>query len=85
MRKLLLKTYQKKYLIKLKAMRNYQSLEEIELDLKRLNLERQIAIEELKLTKYNLEEHLKPINLVGNFLKFASKYGLLILIKRFFK
>lgn len=66
-------------------MRNYQSLEEIELDLKRLNLERQIAIEELKLTKYNLEEHLKPINLVGNFLKFASKYGLLIRIKRFFK
>ena len=66
-------------------MRTYESLEQIELDLRKLNLERHIALEELKLTKHNFKENLKPFNMVGSFLKFASKYGILFLIKKIIK
>lgn len=66
-------------------MKAYKSLKEIELDLKKLSLERQIAIEEIKLAKNEFENSFKPINLFGGFLRMASKYGLLILIKKIFK
>lgn len=66
-------------------MKTYESLKEIELDLKKINLERQIAIEELKIAKHELENGFKPINLFGSFLKMASKYGFLLLFKRLFK
>jgi len=66
-------------------MEKYKSFKDIRVDLRRLQLERQIAVEELKLVKSDFEDSLKPINLFGSFLKFASKYGLLIALKKIFK
>jgi len=66
-------------------MKVYQSFEEIDEDLKRHNLKRQIAIEELKLTKNQLGEDLALLNWLDTFFKLFYKYGLLILIKRLFR
>lgn len=66
-------------------MKTYESLKEIEIDLKKIDLERQIALEELKLSKHDFEQHFKPFNILRSVLKFASKYGILILIKKIFK
>lgn len=66
-------------------MKVYQSFEEIDEDLKRLNLKRQIAVEELKLTKNQIGEDLAPLNWVDTFIKLFYKYGIWILIKRLFR
>jgi len=66
-------------------MKKYKNFDEIQLDLKRLDLERQIAIEELKGKKYGLEDYTKPLPWVKSILKFVSKYGLLMLAKKVLK
>lgn len=66
-------------------MKTYSSYTEIEKDLQMLQLERQIAVEELKAIKNGYEEKLKPINIALNVLKFTSKYGLLLYVKDLFK
>ncbi|AUC83863.1 hypothetical protein CW731_00535 [Polaribacter sp. ALD11] len=66
-------------------MKTYQSFEEIDLDLKQLSLERQIALEQLKIVKNDFEESLKPISILSNTFKFVSKYGALMFIKKIFK
>ncbi|MBV7267851.1 DUF6327 family protein [Winogradskyella luteola] len=63
-------------------MKTYSTFEDIENDLKRLKLERDIAWEELKLVKNEYKEDLKPINWVGSALKLTGKYGLIALIRR---
>lgn len=67
-------------------MKQYQSFEDIETDLKRLNLERKIALEEMKLLRVEFQDNLKPSNWVVNtILSVAGKYGFYKLIKRFLK
>lgn len=66
-------------------MKTYTSYLELEKDLTMLQLEREIAVEELKAIKNGYEEKLKPINIALNVLKFTSKYGLLLYLKDFFK
>jgi hypothetical protein len=66
-------------------MKAYQSFEEIDRDLKRLSLEKQIALEELKMVKNDFEESLRPISILSDAFKFFSKYGALIFIKKIFK
>ena len=66
-------------------MKTYQSFKEIEKDLKRVSLERQIALEELKIVKNDFEESLKPISLLSDAFKVLSKYGALMFIKKIFK
>ena len=66
-------------------MKTYQSFKEIEKDLKRVSLERQIALEELKIVKNDFEESLKPISLLSDALKVLSKYGALMFFKKIFK
>jgi hypothetical protein len=63
----------------------YRNFEEIEADLKRLNLERKIAWEELKLVKNDLKEDLQPYNWIQSVIKTAGKYGAFILVKKLFK
>lgn len=63
----------------------YQDFDEIENDLKKLYLEKEIAKTELKIAKYELEEFLKPMNWIITILKSLSKYGVLFIIKRVFK
>jgi hypothetical protein len=66
-------------------MSAYESFEQIETDLKRLSLEKQIGLEELKLVKSDFQDSLKPLNILAGIAKFASKYGALVLLKKIFK
>lgn len=66
-------------------MKSYKTFNEIELDLKRLYLEKEIAFEELKIVKQDFEDYLKPVTWVNSILKTISKYGVLYLIKKMFK
>ena len=50
-------------------MKVYQSFEEIDQELKRLNLERKITLEELKLTHNQIKEDLTPLNWVETIFK----------------
>lgn len=66
-------------------MKTYTSFDEIASDLRKLELEREIAKEELKILKYDFEKHLEPMNWVSSIFKFISKYGAILLLKRIFK
>ena len=66
-------------------MRIYNSFEEINTELKRLNLERQIAIEELKLTKNHIKDDFGPLNWVNTLLQVFKKYGFYFLLKKLFR
>ena len=66
-------------------MKEYQSFEEIDQDLKRIQLERQIAVEELKLTQNQIKDALAPLNWIETLVKMFYKYGFSVLIIRLFK
>tara|TARA_R110001592_G_scaffold58446_4_gene177032 strand:+ start:507 stop:710 length:204 start_codon:yes stop_codon:yes gene_type:complete len=66
-------------------IKTYQSFDEIDRDLKRLSLERQIAIEELKMVKSDFEKALRPISILNSVFGFVRKYGILLLIKKMFR
>ncbi|WP_340201858.1 DUF6327 family protein [Ascidiimonas sp. W6] len=66
-------------------MRKYNSFEEIERDLKKLDLERQIAKEQMISLKYHFQESLSPYNWILTTLEAVKKYGIFFLIKRMFK
>ncbi|MBJ7880837.1 DUF6327 family protein [Gelidibacter salicanalis] len=66
-------------------MKTYQSFDEIEYDLNKLKLERQIAWEELKGVKNEFQEDMKPLNWVSTGVNFAGKYGLFLLLKKLFR
>jgi len=63
-------------------MKEYNTFDDIDTDLKRLNLERKIAWEELKLVQGKVEEDLKPVHLIVNVLKVAIKVGVFKLLKK---
>lgn len=65
--------------------KQYNSLEDIKLDLLTLNLQRKIHMEELKLTRHQLKEDLSPMNWIGTLLKGIKKYGALMLLKKIIK
>lgn len=66
-------------------MKTYRNFKEIEIDLKQLSLEKQIALEELKIVKNDFEESLKPMNIISNILTGFGKVGTLMFIKKLFK
>ncbi|MBU2919891.1 hypothetical protein KO504_00930 [Winogradskyella psychrotolerans] len=63
-------------------MKTYATFEEIDNDLKRFKLERDIAWEELKLTKGEFKEDLQPLNWVSTALKLTRKYSFIALIRK---
>lgn len=63
----------------------YNNFDEIEFDLQRLNLERQIAMEELKGLKQEVKEDLNPYNWLSTAISLIKKYGILYLIKKILK
>ncbi|MBT8181483.1 MAG: hypothetical protein KJO53_07835 [Eudoraea sp.] len=65
-------------------MKQYNSLKEINHDLKRLSLERQIAWEEMKGLKEDFKESIQPHNLFAPILSWAKQYGILYLIRLLF-
>ncbi|GAA0715417.1 DUF6327 family protein [Aquimarina litoralis] len=65
--------------------KEYTSFSEIQKDLKVLNLQRQICIEEMKVTKDQLKQDLLPNQWVSTILSAVKKYGILYLIRKIFK
>ncbi|WP_405569911.1 DUF6327 family protein [Winogradskyella sp. Asnod2-B02-A] len=63
-------------------MKTYTTFEEIDNDLKRYKLERDIAWEELKLTKSEFKEDLQPLNWLSTALKLTGKYSFIALIRK---
>lgn len=63
----------------------YSNIEEIEYDLERLSLERQIAYEKLKIVKDDYVDYFKPLYWMRSGLKFAGKYGIFVLLKKLIK
>ncbi|SFN74117.1 hypothetical protein SAMN04487989_103136 [Bizionia echini] len=63
---------------------NYTNFNDIEADLKLLNLERKIAWEELKLLKTELKDDFRPYNWIEPIIKGASKYGVFVLFRKLF-
>ncbi len=63
-------------------MKVYNDIDSVERDLKILNLERQIAWEEIKAVKEEYKEDFRPYNWIQTGLKVASKYGAMLLLKR---
>ncbi|WP_179319550.1 DUF6327 family protein [Winogradskyella helgolandensis] len=63
-------------------MEPYTTFEDIDNDLKRFKLERDIAWEELKLTKNEFKEDLEPLNWVSSALKLTGKYSFIALIRK---
>lgn len=63
----------------------YKNFNEIEYNLKRLKLERQIALEELKGLKQDVQEDLSPYNWVSTAFSAAKKFGMLYLMRKVVK
>ena len=66
-------------------MKTYHSFKDIDLDLKRLKLERQIGVQQLIGLKGDLSESMKPKHWIGTAVSFGWKYGLFVLVKKLFK
>jgi hypothetical protein len=66
-------------------MKTYKNFESIERDLKILNLERQIALEEIKHLKQDYKDCLKLPNWMQSGMDIISKISTLILIKKAIK
>ena len=66
-------------------MKTYQSFDEIELELKQLELQRKITFEELKLLKNDLKDDLQPYQWLQTGFKYAGKFGMIYFIKKIFK
>ena len=66
-------------------MKVYEDLESLDKELHILNLERQIAWEEIKSVKEEYKEDLKPLRWIQSVLKFASKVGAMVLVKKIIK
>lgn len=63
-------------------MNRYNSVEDINKDLKRLSLERQIAWEEMKGLRHEVKEDLSPYNWLSTVISSVKKYGILYLIRK---
>ncbi|WP_396636840.1 hypothetical protein [Maribacter sp. R77961] len=60
----------------------YTNFDQVEYDLKRLNLEREIALEEIKGLKQDVKEDLSPYSWMSTILSSVKKYGMLYLIRK---
>lgn len=66
-------------------MRTYNSFDEIDFELKKLNLERKIAWEEIKQSGNKVQDDLASYNWVLPILGGVRKFGIYFLLKKIFK
>lgn len=66
-------------------MKIYNNLQQVEDELKILDLERQIAWEEIKHVKEEYKDDFRPYNWIQSGLKLASKLGAAVLLKKIIK
>jgi hypothetical protein len=69
----------------MEAVKTYKNAESIERNLKILDLERKIALEEIKLLKEDYKEDLQPIHWLYSGLKYAGKFAGALIIKKILK
>ncbi|MEO8934188.1 MAG: hypothetical protein ABI295_07755 [Xanthomarina sp.] len=62
---------------------SYTNFDQIENDLKLLDLQRKVAWEELKMMKTEFKEDFKPFNWVESLIKGAGKYGVFMIFRKF--
>lgn len=65
--------------------KSYNSLKEIQSELQVLQLQRDIQLEELKLTRHQLKDDLSPANWISTIFNGVKKYGVLMLLRKFMK
>ncbi|TYB77500.1 hypothetical protein ES677_00115 [Bizionia gelidisalsuginis] len=66
-------------------MKTYKTLDDIEFDLKRLTLERNIALEEIKVSKGEFVESLQPAEWMRTGFKLIGKVGVMMFVKKIFR
>ena len=66
-------------------MKTYNSFDEIGIELKRLNLERKIAWEEIKQSGNKVQEDLTPYNWIMPIIGGVKKFGIFFLLKKLFR
>ena len=64
---------------------SYNSFDEIKKELKKLNLQRQIAFEEIKGLKYDVQDDFSSQNWLQTALGAIKKFGMLYLIRKVFR
>jgi hypothetical protein len=69
----------------MKTTKTYKDTATVERDLKILDLERKIALEEIKLLKEDYREDLQPLNWVHSGLKYAGKFAGMMILKKILK
>lgn len=62
----------------------YNNIDEVNYNLERLDLERQIAFEKLKLVKEDYKDAFSTSNLIEAGVKYAGFYGIILLVRRLF-
>lgn len=67
------------------VMNKFDSFEELELELKRTRLKRNIAKERLKATKLGVQSDIASINWLQKGLDGIKKYGSILLLRKLFK
>ncbi|MBQ0767963.1 MAG: hypothetical protein KBT58_01630 [Bizionia sp.] len=66
-------------------MKTYKTLDDIDFDLKRLTLERNIALEEIKGAKGEFIESLQPAQWMQTGAKILGKVGVMMFVKKLFR
>lgn len=66
-------------------MKHYKTEQQIKQDLRRLQLEKEIAWEELKTLKDDFKESLQPYQWMQTGLKLFSKFGVMMLVRKIIK
>lgn len=66
-------------------MKHYKTEQQIKQDLRRLQLEKEIAWEELKTLKGDFKESLQPYQWMQTGLKLFSKFGVMMLVRKIIK
>ena len=66
-------------------MKHYKTEQQIKQELRRLQLEKEIAWEELKTLKGDFKESLQPYQWMQTGLKIFSKFGVMMLVRKIIK
>lgn len=67
------------------GMNQFNSFKELEMELRRISLKREIAKEKLKGSKLEIQSELDSINWLKGTVNVLKKYGTLVLLRRLLK
>ena len=64
---------------------HFNSMLEISMELRTLNLKRKIKMEEMKLLKHQVKQDLHPLHWMGTIFGLIKKYGVVYMIRKILK